>query len=211
VCLPLGLPDDLVDELGRADTDAAARLADQEVLAIGTWDLRKGRRDWPAIVDLVLARHPGTRFHFIGTSVDRDAVLAEFSADARGAIRVTARYGPGEMTELLRSGTVNALPTYIEGFGLGVLEGLAAGIPSVVYDVPGPRETVGRIDPGAMVSVGDHAAFAAALGERLSWPAARYAEIAQQGRELAEEHRWSAIADRTLEVYRERLDGLPAA
>ena len=59
--------------------------------------------------------------------------------------------------------TVGAFPSYVEGFGLAVLEQLAAGLPTVAYNLPGPRDILKSTLPDLLVPCGDAEKFAATL------------------------------------------------
>ena len=102
-----------------------------------------------------------------------------------------------------------ALPSYIEGLGIGVLEKLAAGIPSVCYDVPGPRETVGRVDRRLLVPPGDVEAFAARLLEVLTLGDDEYSALSRRCRAVAAQFSWRLIGEETLSDYRACLARMP--
>jgi glycosyltransferase involved in cell wall biosynthesis len=75
----------------------------------------------------------------------------------------------GDMLSLLGKADVFLLTSLWEGFGLAVVEAMAAGLPVVVSDVPGVREVVG-IETGAgfMVAPRDEAAIAERVGILIS-------------------------------------------
>jgi glycosyltransferase involved in cell wall biosynthesis len=140
-----------------ADTRAtlADRRAAKTVAFIGTWNSRKGARDWPRIVEAVLAREPAARFRFLGTGFDREYVLRDFSPAVRPALEIVPSYRSEELPGLLATATVGAFPGYLEGFGFAVLELLAAGLPTVAYDAPGPRDMLRHLEHPAAVPLGD--------------------------------------------------------
>ncbi|OLE96390.1 MAG: hypothetical protein AUG75_21115, partial [Cyanobacteria bacterium 13_1_20CM_4_61_6] len=116
------------------------RLARKEICFVGTWDLRKGSRDWPEIVRAVWKVVPDARFAFLGTMTDEQTVLRDLGLSATESIRCVSTYDPKELPELIGGCAAGVFPSYVEGFGLAILEQLAAGIPTVAYDVPGPRQ-----------------------------------------------------------------------
>jgi glycosyltransferase involved in cell wall biosynthesis len=208
VVLPFGLSHEYLGAVSDARTAADRRFAAQTVVAIGTWDVRKGKRDWPHIVEHVCAEVPRASFHFIGTGIGADDLKAWLPEHVRGAVRVTPAFEPSELPTLLEDATVAGLPSYIEGFPFAVIETLAAGIPTIAYDVPGPRETIGKVDPSALVPAGDTAPFADALVRRLSGSRERYVDEASRCQQLGVRYRWTDVAEATLDAYRERMKRL---
>jgi glycosyltransferase involved in cell wall biosynthesis len=93
------------------------------------------------------------------------------------------------------------LPSYIEGFGMGVLEQLAAGIPTVAYDVPGPREMLRLFATLMMTPRGDVAAASRRLIELLNSSEDQYARLSRESRQIASRFRWREIAAEMLQIY----------
>ena len=111
------------------------------------------------------ARDPTVRFLFAGTGAGEAAIRRDLEVGYDERIQVKPTFKANELSGVLAKATVRALPSYIEGFGLGVLETLAAGRPCVAYDVPGPRSLAGAIEPRWLVPVGDAAAFGRRLAD----------------------------------------------
>jgi glycosyltransferase involved in cell wall biosynthesis len=92
------------------------------------------------------------------------------------------------------------LPSWLEGFGLPPVEGLAAGAPAIVSDLPVLREVLGE---GALyVPPGDAAALAGALLAVAGDPALR-ARLLEAGRAAIAGLSWAATARLTREVLAE--------
>jgi glycosyltransferase involved in cell wall biosynthesis len=98
---------------------------------------------------------------------------------------------------------VGAFPSYIEGFGFAVLEQLASGIPTVAYDVPGPREMLRHFEANGdvMVKAGDIETFSQKIVDFLGFDALSYARVSQRCLRVAQRFSWSQIARETLDVY----------
>ena len=64
-------------------------------------------------------------------------------------------FRPEDLPTLLADCTVGAFPSYVEGFGLAVLEQLASGLPTVAYDTAGPRDLLASRLPDLLVPKGD--------------------------------------------------------
>lgn len=205
IFIPNGLAHDRFAELDAASWPAIERLAQRRVVFIGWWSTRKGSRDWPEIVRRVREEVPDVRFSFLGTGASPEKVWADVAAGPAEGVEVVPYFETSELPRLLGPATVGALPTYLEGFGLGVLEQLAAGVPTVAYDVPGPRETIPRIDPSLLTPVGDTAAFAGRLTELLRMRKEDYSSLSRRCRDGARYFSWRIIADQTLDAYMESL------
>ncbi len=208
VMFPFGLSAARREAFLRERASAGERLAARTVAFIGTWNSRKGARDWPQIVERVRARLPETRFSFLGTGLPESAVQRDFPAAAQGSLEVVASYRGEELPGLLAGATVGAFPGYLEGFGFGVLEKLAAGLPVVAYDAPGPREMLSRQALPTSVPAGDVQAFADRLVELLALPEAAYAAYSADSTRVAAAFSWREIAARTADVYRAAREAL---
>jgi glycosyltransferase involved in cell wall biosynthesis len=199
-------------EFAAKRTGPGARLAAQQVVFVGSWNSRKGAEDFPALVRMVRQARPETTFLLLGTGAQPATIRAYFDPRDRESVQMVPRYTSAELPALLARGTVGLLPSYIEGFGLGVLESLAAGIPTLAYDVPGPREMLRQFDPPLLTPAGDIAATATRLVDLLSLPEAEYAAHSRQAVEVAGRFRWQEVACDMIALYegRRRERGLRA-
>jgi glycosyltransferase involved in cell wall biosynthesis len=200
--IPLGVGCDYLEATAPVPGAHRERLKVPSVVVIGTWDVRKGSRDWPALISGLATAIPGIRISFLGTGKPRQEVLRELGPAGTARIDVQARFSSEALPGLLREGTAGALPSYLDSFGLGVLETLAAGIPCVAYDSPGPRETLGPIDRGLLVPIGDTTGLTSALTRILTSPLDDYVSLAQRSRARAEGLTWDRTAAATIALYR---------
>jgi glycosyltransferase involved in cell wall biosynthesis len=155
-------------------------------------------------------RAPAVRFSLLGTNMSATRAPELFAPEDRPSIEIVERFASDELPRLLADKTVGILPSYLEGFPLGVLEQLAAAVPTVAYDVPGPREMLAQFESGMLTRAGDAVAFAEQVCRVLSLGAAEYADLAARCRAVAERFRWRDIARDTLAVYeaaRQRVHG----
>jgi glycosyltransferase involved in cell wall biosynthesis len=182
------------------DSVSSVAPAEQRVAFVGTFDNRKGALDFPHIVRLVCAAVPRVRFRFLGTYVDRDRVLGSFPLGLRSQIEVFPRYAPHQLPGLLASCSVGVFPSYLEGFGLGVLEMLAASIPVFAYNTPGPPM---MLPPEYLVRRGDSAAMAEGVIRLLTQPS-ELASARNWAKGRSSEFCWIRIARQTNEIYKER-------
>jgi glycosyltransferase involved in cell wall biosynthesis len=170
--------------------EAVPDLPNRYVLAIGTVEPRKGIDTLIEAVAglpdvaLVLAGQPGWG------GLDPVALAAEHGLPP-ARLRVLGRVGDAELAAVLRGAGVLAAPSLAEGFGLPLLEAMAAGVPVVHSDAPALVEVAGGA--GVCVPRGDTAALAIALGRVLGSPA-RAAELAAAGRRRAGDFSWQEAA-----------------
>ncbi|HVU93026.1 MAG TPA: glycosyltransferase, partial [Jatrophihabitans sp.] len=108
-------------------------------------------------------------------------------------VRALGRLPDPDLAAVLTGASLLVAPSRAEGFGLPVLEAMAAGVPVLSSDAAALVEVGG----GATVTVpvGDAAALAAALRELAGDPQRR-AELARQGLSRAAEYAWDRTATR---------------
>lgn len=111
------------------------------------------------------------------------------------------------LVELLHGAAALIFPSLVEGFGLPVLEAMAAGCPVIASNCPAVAEVSGS---GALLcDPRSPQAFAAAM-IRVATAAATAADLRRRGMARAAAFTWTRCAEETLAVY-ERLLSAPAA
>ncbi|WP_299033043.1 glycosyltransferase family 4 protein [uncultured Pseudokineococcus sp.] len=124
------------------------------------------------------------------------------AADLGGSVRLLGRVSDDDLVALYAAADVSVVPsTSLEGFGLIVLESLAAGTPVIASDLGGMAEVLPALDPSLVVPPGDVAALAARLERALSAPGGLPER--EDCRRLAEEHTWALTARQVRGVYDE--------
>jgi glycosyltransferase involved in cell wall biosynthesis len=120
-------------------------------------------------------------------------------------VRFTGFVSDADLAALVSGAIALLHPSFDEGFGLTPLEAMAAGIPAVVSGAGAVAEVVG----GAALSVpaGDVEGWADAL-RRLRSDADLKEDLVRRGREHAAKFTWAHVAQQTVAVYRECLDGV---
>ncbi len=177
------------------------------VLWVGSLEPRKGVGTLvSAMAQLVRgnAALGGARLVLAGYAGWQNASLlaAEDLVQLGPALVRLGRLPAGELAALYAGATVFAFPSRHEGFGLPVLEAMAAGSPVIASDIPALREVTGGA--AQLVPPGDVQAWASALEALLS-DGARRQDMAEAGRRRAAGFSWNAMVSATLGVYREAL------
>jgi glycosyltransferase involved in cell wall biosynthesis len=144
-----------------ADAVAPARHRYGVTVFTRVEDVHKGAADLLRIDPAVLS---GQTLSIVsGRGLDPDyhrALSLHFSA-ANVKIDIRERISDAEKFTLLAGSRLLLFPSYFEGFGYPVVEAAYMGVPSVAYDLPVVRETVG--DAAIYAPVGDVAAFSQAV------------------------------------------------
>src|SRR5262249_17949869 len=157
----------------------------KKVSFVGMWAARKGAHDWMQIITHVRREIPDARFCFYGTMVDSPVIAHELGAAGRNGVEFISEYVPSELPKLLSDCAVAAFPRYVEGFGLAVLEQLAAGIPTVAFDIPGPADVLGARASELLVQPGDVEGLSRILCRSLKLDSDTYRQLSQKCVEIA--------------------------
>jgi len=184
--------------IGRSDSDR--RGPDPIVLTVGGIEPRKGTLQLVETMRLVRSSGHPARLVIAGgeTLFDYRSYRAEFDAACRDADVEPLVLGPvahDELPALVASADVFVFPSTKEGFGLAALEALAAGVLTVMSDLPVLREVFG----GTVRFGADPPGLAAAVRSALDAPDPRRRAA---GRALAHGHSWDAAARAHLDLYR---------
>jgi len=207
---------DVLDRLGvdpsRPSVVYVGRITRQKGLPY----LLRAARELPADTQLVLlAGAPDTA----EIAAEVEELVAELRANRSGVVWVAEMLPKHEVIQVLSHATVFVCPSVYEPMGIVNLEAMACetavvatatgGIPEVVDDgatgllVPIAQATDGSgtpLDPDRFVTD-----LAAAINALLADPE-RTAQLGRAGRRRAVDHfSWTAIADRTMDVYRSLL------
>ena len=205
VLLPPGMTDSRRQALAAvapAPAEAAPLLA-----MVSAFDFRKGALDLPRLFLRLRRRHPRLRLRLLGTDGHHQgeaAVRRRFPASLQAALEVVPRFRAEELPDLLAGVSLGVFPSYMETFGLGVIEQLAAGIPVLAYDVAGPCDTLPSdwlVPAGQWRQLADRAS---GLLDQLADPGGA-AALRQRARERCQPYRWRDLAHRWDAVYRHHL------
>lgn len=143
---------------------------------------------------LVIVGAPGWKASPVYATVDRLGL--------ESCVRFTGRVPDDELPALYGGADLFVFPSLYEGYGLPVLEAMAAGTPVVTANASSLPEVGGDAvvycDPQAPASIAE------AMGTVLDNPG-RARELAERGRSRANEFTWGRAARGTLAVYERAL------
>ena len=129
----------------------------------------KGQGDLLEAMVHVRRSHPDAVLLVVGDGPEAAPLTAR--AEALGVADVTRFLGSRhDVPDLLDAADVFVFASENEGFGLAVLEAMAAGLPAVAFRIPSLREFVVAGETGVLVDGRDPAALAAAASTYLEDP-----------------------------------------
>ena len=152
----------------------------------------------------IASRHPEARLVMTGAPGRADAaVRAAVAATGLGErVTLTGRISAAELDVLLAGAAVVAFPSTYEGFGIPVLEALAAGVPVVVGAGTPAAEMAGDLAP--VVDPSDPAGWAEAM-DLLLGDTARRDRVARSGLARVVGRTWEDSAARLEDAWRRLL------
>jgi glycosyltransferase-like protein len=199
------------DDAERAAARAAAGLDGRlAILTVGGIEPRKGsltlleafaaaRRAMPERRPVLLVAGGATLFDY-RDEIDRFRARAA-ALGLNGDLRVLGPVEDDELEGLYRAADVFALPSTKEGYGLAVLEALAAGLPAVVSDLDVFRGFLGDGSSALLARAGDPDALADAL-VRVAREPALADRLREGGRAVVARHTWARVAEVHESEYR---------
>jgi glycosyltransferase involved in cell wall biosynthesis len=177
--------------------DRHGLAAGRFVLSLGTIEPRKNGLGLLAAFERLAAEDPSLRLVFAGGTGWRDGPFrrAVATSPVHDRVVLTGHLPDGEVAALLESCAVMAYPSFQEGFGLPVIEAMAAGAPVVTSGASSLREVAGR----AAVLVDPHDVGSIVAGIRTALM--NREELGRGGRERAAGWTWLDVGRETLTAY----------
>lgn len=195
--------------LGASEVFRTARRFEPSVptfVSVATLERRKNLLRLLDAFDRVRERYPAARLRLIGQT-ENDARRIRQRIDALGlekAVTLDGYLGDPEVAAAYAHSTAVVYPSLYEGFGLPVLEAMAAGSLVIASNRGAMREVGG--EHALLVDPEDPNAIAAAMLCAIEKPGLRDERI-KRGRERALLLTWERCAALHAEVYREAAGG----
>lgn len=117
---------------------------------------------------------------------------------AQGSVLMLGYVPEEDLPALYQSALAFVYPSFMEGFGLPVLEAMASGLPVIVSDIEPLKSLVG--DAGWLVRPGITREWEAALAEAIG-DGGRRTILASRGIERAAVFSWEQTAEETMKCY----------
>jgi len=182
------------------------RLSGPYVLFVGSLEPRKGPDRLIATFGRVAQGHPDVTLVLAGSRADPAYPLEAMVRDAgvSGRVRLLGYVDDGDLPALYAGARAFVFPSRAEGFGLPVLEAMAAGTPVAAADIPALRESAG--DAALFADPDDETALARAV-ETLLTDGPQRAALIEQGRRRARSFSPDRQAREMTALYRRVADG----
>lgn len=156
------------------------------VLCVGQFVDRKGRWVFLEAAKIVAADHRDVEFVWLAPQLPSEieqARIDSYDLDDRFRIVLSKSVGSTheDVLRFFRIADTFALPSFVEGLPIALLEAIALGIPSISTNIYAIPEACKHMDTGLMIEAGDACALADAIVQLKLDPELR-ARLAQNGR-----------------------------
>jgi glycosyltransferase involved in cell wall biosynthesis len=183
----------------RAPVSAAAVTRQKIILHVGAIQRRK---NISRLVDAFERVDPGWQLVLAGSAgYGAQEIAARIgAARSRDRIRMPGYVPPAELANWYAQAAIFAFPSLDEGFGMPVLEAMAAGTPVIASNRSAIPEVAG--DAAWLVDPEDTDELADAL-VALTQDPERRADLSRRGLARAAQFTWAEAVEKTWQVYRE--------
>jgi glycosyltransferase involved in cell wall biosynthesis len=180
------------DDYAVGSSTAAARGAGGAPLPIGFIGRLDPIKRIPDLLEAVHQLGDRVHLHIFGEGAERPHIEAEIAR--LGLTNAVTLHGAiPHPQDALRQIRLLVLPSAAEGFGLVLIEAMAAGIPVVATDAPGIRNVVHHNQTGLLVPVASPAALAQALARLIDDAPLRDSLIRQAAADVRQRFTWHQV------------------
>lgn len=201
VIFPLGVDSDLISE-------RTYEVNAKNLLWWGSWVERKGIHTLPRAFELAKRELPNLHLTIGGTGEAPDVILSNFSPELRPCITVLPFVSKTEQKDIFSQQDLFIFPSLSEGFGLALLEAMAAGMPCITT-LTGMYDWLEHGQNCYIVPMNAPTALAKAI-KHLSSDVYLRRLIGTKAIETAKNLTWENFGIRTTEVYKDFLSKLSA-
>lgn len=197
----------IIYNFGPSTVVASKTASTPTILFLGRLSDKKGVLDLLYALPTVIANVPNVTLVIAG---DGDISHYQKQAQSLGIaahVEFKGWVGPTEKFKLLSEAAVFALPSYSEGFPVGIIEAMAYGLPVVASTVGGIPDAITHGVDGLLIKAGDIASLSESLNQILSLPqlANDLGQNAQQ--KYSERFSCAAVMPRWHALYMEIING----
>jgi glycosyltransferase involved in cell wall biosynthesis len=197
--LPHGVSDGFFTLAGRP-RPPGLRLPDRYILHVGAQRPHKNQRVLVEALAVLRRAHPELGLVLVGQPDPRFPDDTGRIAERLGVARHVRRYADltnATVMDLYANAAVFGYPSLIEGFGLPVLEAMAAGLPVVASDAEAVREVAGE---GAVIVPARATGRWVEALDRVLTDEDFARGLRERARAVAAGHTWARSASRTLDM-----------
>jgi glycosyltransferase involved in cell wall biosynthesis len=156
-------------------------------------------KDVPTLIDAVAILNGRVRLTVVGEGSDRARIQRRIAE--RNVQHLVTLVGAIEHPRDALAGTgLLVLPSLAEGFGLVLIEAMAAGVPVISTDVPGVRDVVRANKTGLLVPAANPAALAAAIERVIDDRPLRERLIAAAAADVKRRFSWEVVLPQYLQL-----------
>jgi glycosyltransferase involved in cell wall biosynthesis len=173
----------------------------------GSWIERKGIADLPRAIRLARRARPELSLTVGGGGRSAEEVLGWFDPEDRPHVAVLPFVSRDEQRAALREHDVFLSPSLSEGFGLALLEAMAAGLPCITTLTGMAHDHLEHGINCFVVPMNGATALARAI-ERLAGDREMRRRLGAAAQETARALTWRQCAEMSVRAYAERLDAM---
>jgi glycosyltransferase involved in cell wall biosynthesis len=153
----------------------------------------------PDLLHAVKLLDEDVHLHVYGAGAERDRIEADI-AQLGVRDRVTMRGPIAKPQDALGEIDLLVLPSSAEGFGLVLIEAMAAGVPVIGTNAPGIRDVIRNGETGLLVPVGSPQELAEAIRRVKGDSALRHRLVARAQEDVRERFTWNAVIQQYAEL-----------
>ncbi|MCL5256391.1 MAG: glycosyltransferase family 4 protein [Chloroflexi bacterium] len=180
-----------------------AQLSRPAILFVGQLKYRKGFDILAKAMPFVVREHPNASFVFVGHNTRNEPALRGICQmnGTEQNLRIAGRVSEEEKIRLFRECDAYALPTRYEGFGLPLLEAMAAGCPVISSKIPVVDEIIQDGSNGLLAELENPESLASKINMILDDGQLRERLVQNGRRTVRERYDEEALVRQILGVY----------